>query len=194
LRVKMTLSSNYEVFNRLIPSTGKILDIGCGYGFISYMLKLAGEDRTITGVDYDPEKIAVAKNGFLKNEKIEFICSDINTFPIECHDAFLFSDVLHYLTEKDQENLLKRCIENLNPGGIILIRDADNKKTKKHRGTKLTEFFSTKILGFNKTGIQKELYFTSLEQFTRIVKEHQMSIEVIEEARHTSNLLIIIRH
>jgi trans-aconitate methyltransferase len=136
----------------------------------------------------------VAKNGFLKNDKIEFICSDINSFPIDRSDAFLFSDVLHYLAEKDQEALLKRCINNLNPGGIILVRDADNGKTKKHRGTKVTEFLSTRILGFNKTGKNKELFFTSLDQITRIVKDQQMSIEVIEEAKHTSNLLIIIRH
>jgi len=194
LRVKMKLSSNYEIFNKLIPSNGKVLDIGCGYGFISYMLNLTGDNRFITGIDYDPEKIEVAKNGFLKNDKIEFICSDINTFPIGCHDAFIFSDVLHYLSEKDQEALLKRCIDNLNPGGIILIRDADNNKTEKHRGTRVTEFLSTRILGFNKTGKSKELFFTSLEQITRIVKEQQMDIEVIEEARHTSNLLIIIRH
>jgi 1-acyl-sn-glycerol-3-phosphate acyltransferase len=194
LRVKMKLSSNYELFHKLLPSNGRILDIGCGYGFITYMLNLTGENRLITGVDYDPEKIEVAKNGFLKNDKIEFICTDITTFPIDRYDAFIFSDVLHYLAERDQENLLKRCIENLNPGGTILIRDADDNKTKKHRGTKLTEFFSTRILGFNKTRINRELYFTSLEQLTRIVQEHQMSIEVIEEARHTSNLLIIIRH
>ena len=194
LRVKIRLSTNYEIFNRLIPSNGKILDIGCGYGFISYMLNLTGENRFITGVDYDPEKIEIAKNGFLKNDKIEFICSDINTFQIDRHDAFLFSDVLHYLKEKNQENLLNRCIENLNPGGVILIREADNNKIKKHHRTKVTEFLSTRILGFNKTGKNKELFFTSLEHVSRIVKEHQMSIEVIEEARHTSNLLIIIRH
>jgi len=90
--------------------------------------------------------------------------------------------------------LLNRCIENLNPGGVILIREADNNKIKKHHRTKVTEFLSTRILGFNKTGKNKELFFTSLEHVSRIVKEHQMSIEVIEEARHTSNLLIIIRH
>ena len=58
----------------------------------------------------------------------------------------------------------------------------------------MTEYLSTKVLGFNKTGMNKELFFTSLDQITRIVNDHHMSMEVIEEARHTSNLLIIIRH
>ena len=158
------------------------------------MLNLTGENRFITGVDYDPEKIEVAKNGFLKNNRIEFACADISTFPIDRYDAFLFSDVLHYLNEKDQESLLEKCFENLNPGGIILIRDADNDRIKKHRGTKMTEYLSTNVLGFNKTGKNKELFFTSLDQITRIVNDNHMSMEVIEEARHTSNLLIIIRH
>ncbi len=192
LRIKMKLASNYEEFNKLIPKTGRILDVGCGYGFLSYMLNLTGEDRIITGVDYDPEKIEVAKNSFLKNDNIEFICSDIMAFPIDCHDAFVFSDVLHYLPVEDQERLLKRCIENLNPGGIVLIRDADITKTKEHKGTKLTEFFSTRILGFNKTGKNKELYFTSFDQLKHIIENYKMNIEVIQESNRTSNLLIII--
>jgi len=194
LRVKMKLSSNYELFHKLLPSHGRILDIGCGYGFISYMLNLTGENRFITGVDYDPEKIEVAKNGFLKNDKTVFICADITTFPVEPQDAFLLSDVLHYLRKEDQEDLLKNCIRKLNPGGIILIRDADNKKIKKHKGTKLTEYFSTRILRFNKTGESRELYFTSLDHIKTIISDHRMDIEVVQESKHTSNMLIIIRH
>jgi uncharacterized protein len=194
LRIKMRLSSNYDLFNKIVPPAGKILDIGCGYGFISYLLSLTGENRSIMGIDHDPEKIEVAKNCFLKNDRIGLICSDINTFTIEDQDVFIFSDVLHYLTVREQEDLLKRCIEKLNPGGIILIRDADIERAKKHRGTRLTEFFSTRILGFNKTGKNKELFFTSVEKLRSIALSHQMSMEVIQESKHTSNLLIIIRH
>jgi 2-polyprenyl-3-methyl-5-hydroxy-6-metoxy-1,4-benzoquinol methylase len=194
LRVKMKLASNYEQFNQLLPRQGTILDFGCGYGFISYMLSLTGEDRIITGIDHDQEKIEVAKTGFLKNVKTGFICADITTFPVGPRDAFLFSDVLHYLKKEDQEALLKNCINNLNPGGIILIRDADNKKKRKHKGTKLTEYFSTRILRFNKTGERQELYFTSLDQIKTIISDYPMDVEVIQESKHTSNMLFIIRH
>jgi SAM-dependent methyltransferase len=194
IRVKLKLASNYDQFNKLIPVKGDILDLGCGYGFITYMLSLTGENRIITGIDYDPEKIEVANNGFLKNDRIDFICADIKNFETGKRDAFILSDVLHYMKTEDQEVLLKKCIRNLNPGGIILIRDADKGRNKHHKGTKITEMLSTRILGFNKTLESKELYFTSLEQIRSLAEENQMMIEVITEAKHTSNILVVIRH
>ena len=60
--------------------------------------------------------------------------------------------------------------------------------------TKLTEVLSTRILRFNKTvNESKELYFTSLENISRIVDRQGAKMEVIREEKHTSNLLLIIR-
>ena len=64
MRVKLRLENNYEQFHELLPKEGKLLDIGCGYGFMSYMLQFAGPKREITGLDYDEEKIATANQLF----------------------------------------------------------------------------------------------------------------------------------
>ncbi|HSN50042.1 MAG TPA: 1-acyl-sn-glycerol-3-phosphate acyltransferase, partial [Bacteroidales bacterium] len=193
MRVKMKLAGNYEIFNKLIPRKGNILDIGCGYGFISYMLMLTSDDRRITAVDYDEEKIAVATNGYLKNDRISFVCSDITQFPITKHHAFLLSDVLHYLDPGQQEKLLLDCIENLEENGVILIRDADAGQIKNHRSSRLTEFLSTKVIGFNKTGdAGKTLSFTSVERIIQIAAGAGCKTTVVEESRHTSNTLLVI--
>jgi 1-acyl-sn-glycerol-3-phosphate acyltransferase len=194
LRVKMRIEKYYQPYNELVPREGKILDLGCGYGFTSYMLAITSPSRKITGVDHDTEKIRVAQNCFLKNDNINFICDDISLYPFCNMDAILLSDVLHYLPPASQETLLDRCMENLNPGGMILIRDADSKEEKLHKRTKILEFFSTRILGFNKaTGTQGKMHFTSLEDIRRNVDRHGLKLEVIHEARHTSNLLLILR-
>jgi 16S rRNA G1207 methylase RsmC len=44
-----------------------MLDIGCGYGFMPYMLHFAAPQREFTGVDYDEDKIEVANNNFNKD-------------------------------------------------------------------------------------------------------------------------------
>jgi len=194
LRVKLRLEKYYQPYNELIPRAGEILDLGCGYGFISYMLSLTSHSRKITGVDHDPEKIRVAANSFLKNQNIDFICEDITNYSFNNKDAIILSDVLHYIPQKNQEELLLRCIEKLNPGGMILVRDADSIEHKRHKRTKITEIFSTRILGFNRTtSASKELYFTSLENISRIVDETGLKMEVVHKAKHTSNLLLIIR-
>lgn len=193
LRVKMRIEKYYQPYNELVPREGEILDLGCGYGFMSYMLSFTSPSRKITGVDHDAGKILVAANCILKNENLDFICEDIDRYSFGNKDAILLVDVLHYLPQKNQEELLNRCIEKLNPGGMILVREADSKEEKRHKRTKLTEVFSTRILGFNKTiNESKELYFTSLENISRIIDTQGLKMEVIREPKHTSNLLLII--
>ena len=43
--------------------------------------------------------------------------------------------------------------------GIIIIREGDKDLAERHKGTKLTEFFSTRIIGFNKTSEQWSIVF-----------------------------------
>jgi 1-acyl-sn-glycerol-3-phosphate acyltransferase len=127
LRINMKIEKFYQPYNELIPRKGEILELGCGYGFISYMLSLTSPSRKITGVDYDQEKIRVATNGFLKNKNIDFFCEDIARYSFGNKDAIILSDVLHYMPLNDQKGVLYHCVEKLNPGGIILVRDADAK-------------------------------------------------------------------
>ncbi len=194
LRIKMRIEKYYQPYNELVPREGEILDLGCGYGFMSYMLSFTAPLRKITGVDHDAEKIRVAANCISKNENLDFICEDITHYSFGNKDAILLSDVLHYLPQTSQEELLSRCIEKLNPGGMILVRDADSKEEKRHKRTRLTEVFSTRVVGFNKTtDASKELYFTSLENIRRIIDRQGLKMDVIREAKHTSNFLMIIR-
>ncbi len=194
MRVKLKLENNYEIYNQLMPRDGNILDLGCGYGFISYMLMFTSEARQITGVDYDTEKIEVAENCFSKNERIHFSCSDVSDYEITPHNGFLLSDVLHYLTPEKQSDLLIKCFLNLKPGGTILIREANSSLSDRHKKSLATEFLSTRI-GFNKTQtLEKQLYFTSAEQIASLASEYNLTIEVIDHKKITSNNLFVLRN
>ncbi|MDD4553349.1 MAG: methyltransferase domain-containing protein [Bacteroidales bacterium] len=192
-KTKLRLEGNYEQYNRLLPREGRIYDLGCGYGYIAYMLMMTGPERTITGVDYDPEKIAVASNNFSKNERISFHCADVTEFDIVPADGFILSDVLHYMIPEKQDELLRKCLINLNPGGIILIREADADLKKRHERSKLTEFFSTRT-GFNLTPTaDKVLYFTTANRIDAIAREFGLKLQVVDSKHITSNKLFLIR-
>ncbi len=194
LRVKLRMEKNYELFNSIIPRSGKIYDIGCGYGYLSYMLHFVSEERNITGIDYDCEKIQVANNCISKNEYVNFECADITQFKFELADVFLLSDVLHYLPKEDQEKVITHCIQNLNDGGMIIIRDANTNLKERHKGTKFSEFLSTKFIGFNKTkDNSKQLYFVSSDDIFGIFSKHNMEVEVIDKTKLTSNVVYIIK-
>jgi 1-acyl-sn-glycerol-3-phosphate acyltransferase len=124
LRIKMIIEKNYQLYNELIPREGEILDLGCGYGFMSYMLSMTSPARKITGIDHDEVKIRVAVNGFLKNDNIDFLCEDITRYSFGNKDAIILCDVLYYLPINKQEELLMYCFEKLNDNGMILVREA----------------------------------------------------------------------
>lgn len=191
-RIKTRMENNYELFNNLVPRSGKILDAGCGYGFMSYMLHFVSKDRVITGIDYDEEKIETANHCFSKNENINFIYTDVLKFEFENYDAIILSDMLHYLQPNEQKLIIERCIQHLSENGIIIIRDGNKDLEERHKGTKLTEYFSTKLIGFNKTS-GKGLSFLSGKTIHEIATLHNMCCEEIDNTKRTSNVVFVLR-
>ena len=190
-RVKLSLENNYTLFHRYIPHDASIVDIGCGYGMMSYMLGFVSEKRNILGIDYDNDKIELANNCISKNDRINFVSADVITYPYAPTDVFILSDILHYLQEEKQEQLLVTCIQNLKPSGVILIRDADKDLKKRHVGTQYTEFFSTRF-GFNKS-IHKKLFFFSGKKIIEVANKHGMKVEIIDNTRLTSNVFYVLK-
>ncbi len=192
LRIKTRLEGNYKQFHAIVPLQGKILDMGCGYGFMSYMLHFAGQEREILGIDYDEEKIAVAAHGFCKGENLQFQQADIVSFTFTTnYDAIIISDVLHYITPEQQEQVIDNCITHLQPGGKLIIRDGDADIARRHRTTKLTELFSTRLFGFNKTS-GHGLHYLSGQTIEAIAAKHGLQVTKIDKTKLTSNIIFVI--
>ncbi len=191
LRVKISLEKNYRFYDELLPKQGEIVDVGCGYGFLSNMLSYTGEEREIVGWDYDGEKIAVAIEVAGYSDRVSFEEKDIVTEDFESADVFVFNDVLHYFSEERQLTVLKKAYQNLNDGGSIVIRDADTELKERTKFTALTEFFSINLLGFNK--MEYELAFFSSKNIEQFAKDHNMNFEKVDNAKYTSNLTYILK-
>ena len=193
LRIKTRMERNYQLFHELLPKQGRISDLGCGYGFMSYQLHFAAPGRDITGYDYDEEKITVANHCFSRDEHIRFSAADISGMLPEPSDAFILADVLHYLEPEQQLSLLENCMDRLNPGGVLLLRDGDRDLEERHKGTKLTEFFSTQFFLFNKT-VQGKLFFLSGETIRELASRKNMNCRIIDPSKYTSNIIFVITH
>jgi 1-acyl-sn-glycerol-3-phosphate acyltransferase len=122
IKAKLKIEHDYSVFNDIVPKSGHVVDLGCGYGFLDYMLSFLSKDRIITGIDHDKDKIRVANNCISKTDTVNFISSDILTCSLPKADAFLVIDCLHYLNYAQQKLVIEKCKSNLNPGGKIIIR------------------------------------------------------------------------
>ncbi|NOX85007.1 MAG: MMPL family transporter [Chlorobi bacterium] len=189
-RIKLKSENRYQFFNEIIPRKCIITDLGCGYGYLDFMLALVSEERIIRAYDYDKDKIAIAANCAIKTKQITFAVADITKMELESSDVFILYDVLHYLPKDEQVSLLERCIEKTNPGGMVIIRDSDKEMKKRHLGTRLTEIFSTGS-GFNKA--EHKLEFVSRSMIEEIAGRHNLKLEITDDTRLTSNVVYVLR-
>jgi uncharacterized protein len=192
LRIKIRSEQYYAPFHELVPHTGDILDIGCGYGFMPYMLHFLSPERRITGIDHDEEKIATANNAYLRTDSLRFIHTDALSFVFGSYDCIIISDMLHYLQPDEQETLMQRAIAALTANGVLIVRDGDTELTERQKKTALTEVFSTKLLGFNKTS-GKPLSFISSSRIREIVGKCGAAVQRIDNTKHTSNVIYVIK-
>lgn len=183
--------ANYARYDREIGQRTHILDIGAGYGFLSFYLHYRNENRIITAVDYDQDKIQIAENSYDKSENLRFTYADIQRLSIGRTDVIFLNDVLHYLTEENQRQVLQRCAEALTSEGIIFIRDGITDFKDKHNKTQWTEKLSTGLFGFNKK--ENEFHFFSSDFIVRFARDHGLSYHMETHSDNTSNVLFILK-
>ncbi|MBN1926995.1 MAG: MMPL family transporter [Prolixibacteraceae bacterium] len=191
LRVKIKLEENYTFLNDIIPLKASIVDVGCGYGFLAYMLRMVSKNRTVLGIDYDEEKIAIANNAPAKDDGIGFKVMDLTEEDLPKAEVYIMNDVLHYMPEPIQVKLINQCIDILPDNGMLIIRDADSDLKERTRYTRLTEIQSTKIFKFNRT--KYELAFVSGSLIKNLVADKGVTCEVYDKSRLTSNITYVIR-
>jgi len=189
-KIKIQLEDNYDFFDKTIPRKALITDLGCGYGYLDFMLSMRAEERYVKGFDYDDEKIKTAENCAIATGNLSFKQADITKLDFENSDVYILNDVLHYLPREQQEKVITQCMIKLNNNGLIIIRDGNKELSKRHTGTKLTELFSTKS-GFNKA--EHKLEFISESMVRAMVDITKFDLEVVDNTKLTSNIIIIIR-
>jgi uncharacterized protein len=192
MRIKLKLEKYYKTMDSLMPAKGRIYDVGCGYGFSSYMLAFLSAEREITGIDFDEKKIAVAAHCKQNTGNVTFHSSDALKYNYENADGFMISDVLHYLSKEAQAALIGLCISKLNPGGVLVIRDADASLEKRHRGTRISELFSVRLMGFNKSD-NKQLHFISSQEMVEMLKPYNVEMKIIDQTKLNSNIIYHIQ-
>ena len=193
VKVKTRMERDYSFFHEVLPREGVITDLGCGMGQADFMLSMYCPERQIIGIDYDAEKIAIAQNSWLLKTlpNLTFRCGDASSCELQESDAFVLSDMLHYMDEDVQAALIRRCAEKLKPGGIVLVRDSDSENAEGQKVTALSEVFSTKIMAFNRTA--GELHFISRSGMAAVASSAGLEMTVRANDDVTSNTFYILR-
>ncbi len=116
-RVGERRSRQFRCFLDLLPERpGRLLDVGCGYGFFLKMAEERGWEAV--GVDLDPKSIAYAKERL----RVDALQGDLRDFhfPEGSFDLVTLWNVLEY--DPDPLELLRQLRRVLREGGKVFIR------------------------------------------------------------------------
>jgi SAM-dependent methyltransferase len=106
----------------LPPPPAKVLDCGCGTGWLTRLLQRSGYETT--GVDVAPDAIELADAGAVTAADAgpRFVVADVEALPFEDEfDAVVFFDALHHSV--DEEAALRAVLRALRPGGVCVTSE-----------------------------------------------------------------------
>jgi uncharacterized protein (DUF2062 family)/trans-aconitate methyltransferase len=172
----------------LLPEEGNLLDLGCGRGIL-FSLLLAARAQSESG-DYPegwaPPPCGLSFHGVEERPKVaeaacqalhgkaEIVNEDLRTADFPPANVVLLLDVLHYLPAADQETLLARAVATLEPGGLLLIRDADAAAGWRFAATRLQERFSALLRRHRK----QRFHYRSAAEWRELLQRLKLTVEV----------------
>ncbi len=121
------LIAPFEPIVSLLPHHGRLLDVGCGHGFVTYAIAAGRPDLEIHGIDISRSRIAVAQGAIGKRRNISFSVRNLLTasLPAQKFDVILFFDLLHHLPPNRQDEIISQSYAHLSKNGILIIKDID---------------------------------------------------------------------
>jgi ubiquinone/menaquinone biosynthesis C-methylase UbiE len=108
---------------RILPGM-KVLDLGCGTGTLTVMLKKEHPNATITGLDGDPQVLDIARQKS-RNLNIQWDqgMAYALPYPDENFDRVVISLVVHHLVTEDKRRAFQEICRVLKPNGELYVLD-----------------------------------------------------------------------
>lgn len=135
-----------------VPSAGRVLEVGCGHGLVAASLALESSAREVVGFDIDPDKIRDAEviarrvragGGHLTVTEGDGAGAELPAGP---WDAIVIADVIYLLAPERQEQLLAACAASLAPGGVVVLKENDQRPWLKYAFARFEEVVATKVI------------------------------------------------
>ena len=130
--VERLFSKKFENFCNNLQKQGKILELGCGYGFNLETWAKKYKNVSFTGIDIDTVGIAHTKELIEKNKwnnRFEILEMDIDEFARSCDkkfDLIILNQVLHEMNidENYRRRVFEKLYSLLKDDGILIIGES----------------------------------------------------------------------
>jgi SAM-dependent methyltransferase len=155
------------------PSSGRVVDLGCGNGLFSFILSLGSKSRSIVGFDLDPKKILVAEKIAGPDPATRFRLGDIVAMDYPPADIFCLIDVLYLIPPDAQDDIIRKCAESLPPAGRLIIKEMDNRPRWKFLWNLFQETLAVKVIGFT---LGEKFNFRSAAEWEDALRRHGFTV------------------
>ena len=147
-----------------IRDGARIVDIGCGLGVLAAWLAAAEtcdpgqatewpqawakppKHWTMRGFDLRNDAVAAGQRALSDlGDRVSLNVGDARRITLPACDAIVLLDVLHYMDRDEQQTLLKRTYEALDPCGVLLLRVGDITTNSRSRFTLIVDWCVTML-------------------------------------------------
>ncbi|HKH46338.1 MAG TPA: DUF2062 domain-containing protein [Thermoanaerobaculia bacterium] len=185
-----------------LPDEGRLLDLGCGRGLLLALLLTAREQADkneypegwpppprldLHGIESSRKIVDVARRAVGGEARID--AADLRDTPdLPPARVILLLDVLHYLPDTAQEDLLVRIAEALEPGGLLLIRDADADAGWRFTATRIQE----RTCALVRRQWRQRFHYRSQAEWMELLERNGLaaSTELMAQGTPYSNVLL----
>lgn len=165
----------YAAVAAVIPTSGRVVDLGCGFGMFAALLAVDAPGREVLGLDVDAARIRRARALF--GDLARFEVADLAVAALPGADTFVLYDVLHHLADSDA--LLRRVAAALPPGGRLVVKENDVEPLAKRVVSEAVELVATR------SGLTRSapVRFRSRAGWTEALERAGLAVERAEHLR-----------
>ncbi len=189
----------------LLPERGRLLDLGCGQGILLSLLKAAKEQYQagrwprdwpapplnlgLRGIELREDRVQVARRALGGSAQVEV--RDLRDLDFPPCSVIVLLDVLLYLGEAEQGRVIAKAAAALEPGGLLLLREADAGAGFAFRVTQWGERFAGALRG----EFGQQLHYHSAAHWLAELagRRFAVSAEPMSEGTPFANVLFVAR-
>lgn len=157
-----------DELEKLVPGSGRVLDVGCGHGTVARFLAGKSSARIIKGIDPSAQKIKTAKKlgkgvknlsferKYAKDEKGKF-------------DCVIITDVLYLLPDREKIKFLRECKRLLKKNGTMIVTTDSHEPKWLFNIIRLQEFIMVNLIRFTHSDY-KGFYSLDRKGYAEIIK------------------------
>jgi 2-polyprenyl-3-methyl-5-hydroxy-6-metoxy-1,4-benzoquinol methylase len=175
--IRKPLEKDYVDY--LFKPGGRLLDLGCGSGWLSF--HFAERGMTVLGVDVSAEQINAANE--LKHERkfnnVNFECADFipweSTPYLGMFDSVFVSAFLHHLPAVELEQTMRKIAALVKPGGRVFLYEPLTSTRSRSLQVKLIDRLCSVVLLLQLDKIPKWLRLISARHISELARGYRMT-------------------